>query len=154
MLATLTTGMILWGQPASAQATDPMIGTWKINVEKSTFSPGPPLKSGFVTYEPTADGMTKTTADLVTGDGTKQHIEYTATDDGKEHPITGAPGIDTVSVKKIDANTWERTDKKDGKVVGTLTRRISSDGKTITVTIKGANAQGKPVENTVVLEKY
>ena len=154
MLATLMVGVILWGNQASAQQTDPFIGTWKINVEKSKFSPGPPLKSGFVKYEPTADGMTKTTADLVAGDETKQHIEYTAKDDGKDYPITGMPTVDTVSVKKIDANTVERTDKKDGKVVGTVTRRISSDGKTITVTIQGSNAQGQPVNNTVVLEKY
>jgi hypothetical protein len=154
MLATLMAGVVLWGHQASAQATDPMLGIWKINVGKSTFSPGPPLKGGFVTYAPTVDGMTKTTAELVTADGTKQLIEYTATDDGKDHPITGVPGVDAVSVKKIDANTWERTDKKGGKVVGTLTRRINANGDEITVIIKGTNAQGQPVENVVVLEKY
>jgi hypothetical protein len=154
MLATLMAGVILWGYPAAAQSTDPMLGIWKINAGKSKFSPGPPLKGGFVTYAPTADGMTRTTAELIAADGTKQVVEYTATDDGKDHPITGMPGIDSVMVKKIDANTWERIDKKGGQVVGTLTRRINANGDEITVMIKGTNAQGQPVENIVVLEKY
>ena len=35
---------------------DAHIGTWKLNVAKSKFSPGPGYKSETRTYEPTADG--------------------------------------------------------------------------------------------------
>jgi ribosomal protein S18 len=43
--------------------------------------------------------------------------------------------------------------KKDGKVVQTLTRVVSEDGKTMTVRVKGTNAQGQPVDNVAVREK-
>ncbi|HET7220724.1 MAG TPA: hypothetical protein VFJ02_21875 [Vicinamibacterales bacterium] len=35
----------------------------------------------------------------------------------------------------------------------TYTRVVSKDGKTMTVTVKGTNAQGQPVNNVVVFEK-
>jgi hypothetical protein len=30
---------------AGSAQTDPLIGTWKLNLAKSTFNPGPPLRS-------------------------------------------------------------------------------------------------------------
>ena len=53
----------------------------------------------------------------------------------------------------IDARTMERTDKKGDKVVATSTRVVSEDGKTMTVTVKGTNAQGQAVDNVTVWEK-
>lgn len=47
----------------------------------------------------------------------------------------------------------ERTDKKGGKGTQTFRRVVSRDGKTMTVTIKGTNAQGQTVSNVVVFEK-
>ena len=78
---------------------------------------------------------------------------YTANYDGKDYPLAGVPNADTVSLKRIDARTTERTDKKDGKVVQTLARVVSQDGKTMTVTSKGTNAQGQTVNNVAVWEK-
>ena len=42
---------------------------------------------------------------------------------------------------------------KSGKVVQTLTRKMSSDGKSFTVTVKGTNPQGQPVNNVLVFAK-
>jgi hypothetical protein len=42
---------------------------------------------------------------------------------------------------------------KGGKVVFTIRTRISADGKTMTGTVKGTDAQGKPVEGTAVYDK-
>ena len=95
----------------------------------------------------------KLTADGVRGDYTPIRVEYTAQYDGKDHPITGSPMADTVSLKRLDANTTERTDKKGGKVTQTLTRKVSSDGKTLTVTYKGTDAKGQPINNVGVFEK-
>jgi hypothetical protein len=41
-----------------AQAGDPLIGTWVLNVAKSTYSPGPAPKSETRTYTATARGFT------------------------------------------------------------------------------------------------
>jgi len=36
---------------AVAAADDPIVGTWKLNVAKSRFSPGPPMQSQQVTID-------------------------------------------------------------------------------------------------------
>jgi hypothetical protein len=36
----------------SAQSADPWVGTWKVNLEKSKYSPGPPPKSAVRKVEP------------------------------------------------------------------------------------------------------
>ena len=59
-----------------------------------------------------------------------------------------------MTLKRVDANTSERTDSKGGKAVQTFIRVVSKDGKTMTVTIKGTNAQGQAVKNVVVFEKH
>ncbi|MDQ3260786.1 MAG: hypothetical protein M3Q00_08390 [Pseudomonadota bacterium] len=144
--------ILFMGFALSAQAADPLVGTWKLNVAKSTYSPGPAPKSLTAKIEAAGEGE-KVTADGVRGDDTPIQVEYTAQYDGKDHPITGSPIADTVSLKRLDANTTERTDKKGGKVVQTLTRKLSSDGKTVTVTIKGTDAEGRPINNLAVFEK-
>jgi hypothetical protein len=60
---------------------------------------------------------------------------------------------DTVSHKRIDANTTEQIRKKEGKTVQTATRKISADGKTMTVTSVGKTTDGKDLHNVAVYEK-
>ena len=60
---------------------------------------------------------------------------------------------DATSGKRIDANTTELTRKKEGKTVQTATRKISADGKTMTVTSLGKTASGRPLNNIAVYEK-
>ena len=69
------------------------------------------------------------------------------------YPITGSQNADTVALKRIDARTIERTDKKGEKVVATSSRAVSEDGKTMTVTTTGTNAQGQAMNNVTVWEK-
>ena len=105
-----------------------------------------------VKVEPAGKGE-KVTADIANADGTRTTTVYTANFDGKDYPLTGSPTADTVSLKRSNARTTERTDKKGGKVVTTLKRVVSQDGKTMTVTTKGTNAEGKPTNNVIVFEK-
>jgi hypothetical protein len=136
----------------SAQASDARIGTWKLNVAKSKYSPGPAPQSLTVKVEAAGEGE-KATTEGVNADGTPTMTQYTANFDGKDSPLIGSQNADKVSLKRIDARTTERTDKKGDKVVQTLTRVVSQDGKTMTVTVKGTNAQGQAVDNVVVFEK-
>ena len=148
----LPAAILFMGFALSAQAADPIVGTWKLNVAKSKYDPGPAPKSLTAKIEAAGEGE-KLTVEGLRGDDTPIRVEYTAQYDGKEHPITGSPMADTVSLKRLDANTTERTEKKGGKVTQTLTRKVSSDGKTMTVTIKGTDAEGRPINNLAVLDK-
>jgi hypothetical protein len=147
-VAVLATGVL----SAPAQGTDPRVGTWKLNVAKSKYNPGPPPKSMTVTVKAVGKGETVNTEQL-TADGKTIKTEYTADFDSKEYPISGAPNSDTVSLKRINARTTERTDKKGGKVTQVLRRTVSADGKTMTVTVKGKNAEGKDINHRIVFDK-
>jgi hypothetical protein len=136
---------------ATAEA-DQLSGTWNMNAEKSKYSPGPPPKSVTVVVESDENNY-KIDATGTDADGKPIHVQYSAKFDGKDYPATGVPNADTVSAKRIDANTVETVQKKDGKVVMTITTKVSEDGKTRTSTWHGKNAEGKDVHNVVVFDK-
>jgi hypothetical protein len=62
--------------------------------------------------------------------------------------------ITTVSLGKIiNDNTHDVSYLKKGKVVTNFTAVVSKDGKTMTLTSKGTDAQGKSASNVAVYEK-
>ena len=136
----------------SAQSKNPGMGTWKLNLEKSKYSPGPAPKSLTVKLEPSGKGV-KVTTEGITADGRPIATEFTANYDGKDYPVKGSPIVDTVSLKRLDALTNTRTDKKGGKVVATHKRVVAKDGKTWTVEIKGTNAKGEPFNNFLFFDR-
>jgi len=141
-------------------AGDPLVGTWKTNIEKSKYSPGPPPKGpNTQKIEAVENGM-KTVADGVNAKGQKTHNEYTLRYDGKDYPqnptVDGKPAPDapdTISAKKIDEYTREITMKRKGVVTITVRDVLSKDGKTRTGTLTGKNADGQVVNNVIVWEK-
>jgi hypothetical protein len=78
--------------------TDRFLGTWKLNVKKSKFVPGPPRKSETRIVVTGPSGM-RVSVDRVNGDGSTQQFEYTTNLDGKTYPITGQGpyGADSIS---------------------------------------------------------
>jgi hypothetical protein len=54
---------------------------------------------------------------------------YTAKLNGGEAPMKGNPGITSVFVKTVGANTLEETDKRGDKVIGVFHMTVSADGK-------------------------
>jgi hypothetical protein len=137
---------------AAGQATDPLIGTWELNVAKSKFDPGPAPKSETRTYVMAGQDI-KATSKGVDASGKPSAGEWTINYDGKDRPQTGNPDADTLSLQRIDDHTVSFTQKKAGKVVITGTRTISADGKVMTITTKGTNSKGQPINNVWVFDK-
>jgi hypothetical protein len=135
----------------TAFAADAVDGTWKLNVAKSKFS-GTAPKSGTRVYTESADGTTLDQK-LVGVDGKEMSMHVTLTYDGKPHPITGNPDADSGTGKAIDARTTDFTLTKGGKVVGTVHRVVSADGKTLTVNNKGTRPDGKTYDDVLVFDK-
>jgi hypothetical protein len=142
-------GTLFFG--TTAFAADAVDGTWKLNVAKSKFS-GTAPKSATRVYAEGADGMTLDQK-LVGADGKEMSMHVSLKYDGKDHPITGNPDADSVSGKAIDAHTSDFTLKMGGKVVGSVHRAVSADGKTLTVNNKGTHADGKTYDDTLVFDK-
>ena len=135
-----------------AAAADQHSGTWKMNPAKSKYSPGPTPRSVTVNVDCDENGI-KLDAEGTNQDGTPTHVEYSAKFDGKDYPIIGTYA-DTVSVKRIDANTIQSTlRKKDGQLMLIVTTTVSTDGKTRTSTFKGTDGQGHDINNIVVYDK-
>jgi len=148
----LGTFVALFAIHPSAQGTDPIVGSWNLNVAKSTFSPGPAPKSEARTYV-AAGQEVKATSKGVDSDGKPTSAEWTIVYDSKDRPMTGDPDADSLSLKRIDAHHAEFTEKKAGKVVITGTRVISPDDKVLTITSKGTNAKGQSINNVLVFER-
>ena len=138
---------------AAFAQSDPQVGVWRLNLAKSKYSPGPMPKSATTTIEAAGSG-TKVTVDQVLPDGTKRHYSFTANYDGKDSPVVGNnPDADTVARTRLNPTTVQTISKKGGKVTTTQTSAVSGDGKTRTVTTKGVNASGQPVNNVAIYEK-
>jgi len=140
---------------SSAQAqTNPIVGSWKLNLEKSKYDPGPAPKSLMRVVEAQGDGV-KYSFDGMSADGKPLSYGFTVHFDGKDNPIMGSmpTGADTIAAKRTGPNTYVATLKKGGKVVGTSKVTISKDGKVTTVDATGVNAMGKPTHDVQVYDK-
>jgi hypothetical protein len=150
LLAVLTAGA---SDRLNAQS-NPSVGNWKLNVAKSTYNPGPPPKSQSSRIESVGEGV-KNTTEGVAAEGSRIFYSYTANYDGKAAAITGAGpnGSDSIVLKRVDANTFESTLTKGGKVVETTRTVYSKDGKLRTITAKGTTESGKQMNNVSVYER-
>src|SRR5690242_3583549 len=119
-----------------------MNGTWKLNLSKSKFDPGPPPKSLINKYEPDGKGGVKVTTDNVNLQGKTTHREYVERYDGKEYSADSQGG-DSITLKRIDARTVVGTYKRNGKPRSTIRRTVSEDGKTMVTEAEGESASVK-----------
>ena len=133
---------------------NPVAGTWKLNLTKSKFDPGPAPKSLTRKVEAQGDGL-KYTFEGVGADGKALSYSFAVKFDGKDNPIMGSmpSGAESISAKKIDANNYEATLKKGGKVIGTSKVTIAPDGKVTTVDASGTNAAGAKTHDVQVYDK-
>ena len=149
---TLFIGAVLAIGTGTALAADTVVGTWKLNIAKSTFSPGPAPKSQTRTYAESAQGIVLTVKTTL-ADGKENTTSLTFKDDGKPYPASGNPDFDMVSVTRVDASTVHSTETKSGTTVGTGVRTVSKDGKTLTYAQKGTHAGGGKYDDVSVYDR-
>jgi 2',3'-cyclic-nucleotide 2'-phosphodiesterase (5'-nucleotidase family) len=144
----ITTTVSAWG-------ADNSLGTWKANVAKCKYTPAPwPVKSLIVTREAAPGGVKVTNTGMRT-DGSAINASYTATFDGSSSAVTGQGSpYDSISIKQGDANTFTY-EAKNSKTKYRASGRIviSADGKTMTATASGVDADGKPMTLKLVYDK-
>lgn len=146
----LTLALCLAGV-AVCYASDPNMGTWKLNEAKSTLPAGI-MKNTTVVYAPAGDAI-KVTTDGTTGDGKPVQTEWTGKFDGKDYPLTGDPSANGRSYTKVNDHTLELTNKMNGKVTVTGRITISADGKMRTLKASGTAPDGKKISYTAYYDK-
>jgi hypothetical protein len=140
------------GPSSEIKQSDPLVGTWTLNLDRSKFRPALVPRSMTMTFEQTPAGLHGVSV-VTLRDGTSSRNEYTAAYDGRDYPIVGVANVDTVSIRQIDTLTSERVDKRAGKRVQSYTRQVYSDGRTLVVTQKGTDATGARVDHLMIFDR-
>lgn len=142
---------IVLGSATGAQS-DPIVGTWRLDLAHSTYKPGPPPRGQLVVIEAAGKGV-KVAVDSVGSDGTEVKWGYTSARDGKDAPVTGNPNYDAANVTQTSPTEGTIAFKKGGKTIVTAKTVVSKDGKKLTVTYTGVNFDGQPLNNVGVFLK-
>jgi len=143
-ILTMSAGALLAaGASAAVAATHPAIGTWHLNLAKSTdeSTEFPPKSETFI-FADSVNGVSLTTR-IVGADGkltvTKGNpVKW----DGAAHPETSDPDHDSITVKSVGSQTIEWAMTKKGAPVRSGTLTVSRDGKMMTVSGAGMAANG------------
>ena len=154
ILAVLALGLVPPQASVASAQGEIRVGTWELNLAKSTFSPGPPPQRQTLTFRAAGPQWTALLQGIdASGTPINPDMNNLAiTFDGRDHP-TANVDYDTTAWKRSRGNNYEVIRKKARKIVLTSTNEISNDGKTMTITTKGINANGQPVHNVRVYDK-
>ena len=150
----MLTGMTLLGlamvalpRVSFAQSSS-LIGTWKLNLDKSKLVGAPP-RSATLTY--TQDGQNmRSTAQGIDAQGNPTMVVFMHIYDGMPHPTTGSPVYDASAYTRVDGSTLIVVRFKAGELVQIGTLVVSQDGKTLTGPSTGTQANGQ-LGNTILV---
>src|SRR6185369_16152042 len=152
----LASFLALVGLPLTSAAQTPSswLGSWSLNIARSTYDPGPPpYKRATYTIEPWgADGM-KVIYDMVHPRGGTTHLEWQCRIDGKDYPLQGIDAFVTYAYNQVSPGVYETIVKMGGRVAAKSTVALSADGQTMTTTTKGVDSSGKAVTTLTVYER-
>jgi len=138
-----------WPQEPALKPAPLIVGTWKLNPEKSHLRL-PPDHVEIRQYRLRADGFL--VGLLITGSTEGYHyLQFVARSDGRDYPeysdqivgdmvAAGTPTRRTYAETVIDDYVTDWTDKVDGKVTAQGKKTVSMDGRTLTITVDGAPA--------------
>jgi hypothetical protein len=146
LLLTLGVAVNLFG------ADDPFAGTWKLNVAKSKYNPGPGPESA-TTIVRVENGTHSVNTRATVEGGKVIEMSFAAKTDGTPAPITGSPTADMVYVRKINNHTLISETTKAGIPVGRSRIAVSQDGKVLTSTGSSLDQKGVKIKFTAVYER-
>lgn len=126
-------------------------GTWKLNTAKSKMT-GPSPQSDIAKVEADDNGI-KFSEEMTDDNGKSTKFSTEAKFDGKDYPTSGDPDSDSISYRRVNANTLTATLKKAGKVSEKLTIVVSKDGQVTTVNWTAYPETGKPMKGVAVYDK-
>jgi hypothetical protein len=139
-------------QPALTTAqTNHRLGTWKLNLAQSSFSPGPAPRNELQRAEAVGNAI-EVVNEITDASGKTTVLGYTAKYDGQPYPYAGSPW-DTIALTQVDAYTSRAAFQRGGKVVQTTVITVSPDGRTLTLVATGTNPAGQPLNNREVFDR-
>jgi hypothetical protein len=120
------------GVPAFGQGVDPVVGTWKLSLDKSTYVGSPAPKSQTLTL--TGEGQNFIdTVEGVTAQGEPFKLIFQVILDGIPHPATGSPDYESIAFTR-SGNTTNEIRFRQGKAVQ-IAQILLVPGKTLTIIV-------------------
>jgi hypothetical protein len=135
--------------PAFGQDTDPLIGTWKLNLEKSTAS-FPTPRSQTLTWSGEGQNLINTN-EGVDAQGQPFKVIYRHIYDGQPHPTTGTPNYDSTLFSRI-GNTVNAIRFRNGTTVE-VAQFVIDPGKTYSGHAEGIFPNGQPYHFNYVWDR-
>lgn len=117
-------------------------GTWKLNTAKSKYEGMPAPKEQTVTYTAKGAGY-HYEAKGVAADGKPIAASFDYLKDGEEIKATGFPLWDGLVLKNGTSDKSTAELRRGGKAVGTVTRTVAKDGKSMVVAGSATTPDGK-----------
>lgn len=143
---------ILWASLALG-ATDPFIGKWRLNAQKSRYTPGTLPISMVIEMDSVGDGI-HYRSETTYANGNSTHSEYTADYNGREAIVMGSTGLMTpVSLKRVDVNVVVASYVRALRVIATSRRAVSRNGRVMTITTTSPDGDAKVVTTVGVYER-
>lgn len=142
-----------------AQAVDPFMGTWKLNLEKSNFPGPPPARPYIVTFEQNADGsILGIVFDLDDQQNRTAVARITYRYDGKDYQdhdvVNNVPATNSLAFTQIDRRTVDVTHKlNQGKLVFKERRSVAADGQTMTFVLTATDLEGRTASVVQVFDR-
>jgi hypothetical protein len=148
----LIVAALLLASPLSLFAqNERFLGTWEINLGKSSITRGAPPKYEMIVNVPEAGGF-RSTLSVVTDRGTSVEIHH-YNFDGAFHQTEGSDPRE-LSFKRVSPNVIEQDTRRNGQITVRRRLELSADGKTMTLIASGTSGGGQKYENdTRVYEK-
>jgi protocatechuate 3,4-dioxygenase beta subunit len=123
-----------------------------MNHQKSNYTKGQVPKDENMTVSEQGDQLQVTIVGT-DDDGTPIAISYVIPVSGGTGQMQQGGSYNGVSAKRVNDSTRDTTYTKDGDQVTAEHMVVATDGKTMTVTVKGVDSNGKPVAGVLVFDK-
>ncbi len=168
LLGVAVASCVLVGAAGAQTASDdPIIGVWKLNVERSVFSPGPRPPADLVQifqFAPLEDGFIRFTLSSTNAQGAPVVQISVFRVDGQQRPVhnantlgafmaTGQQTNLTRSYRRIDSRATEFTTINSGVAGIPTVRTVSPDGQAYINVVRGTNAQDVAVNNVTIFDR-
>ena len=164
MICCLLLMAVLGTTATQAQVPNPIVGNWKLNVERSQFPTAQHPQMEVRQYRERDDGFLIGLVISVDSYGNPDFQQFTAKSDGKFYPEYNSATLSDLVTKQnptplsyAEKFTSERTidwvDQRNGTMAGSGTSQISDDGKQLSILVNYVNPKRQQATYTLVYDK-
>ena len=134
-------------------STDPFLGAWKLNVQRSVYPAGTCPKQMTIEMAATARGV-HYHSNTTYANGTTAEAQYVAEYNGKQAAVMGDRGfLLPVSLKRMGSRTVVASYMRGMELIATSRRVVSPDGRRMTITTQSRPSSGKWVTSVGLYER-